>query len=234
MLAAQNIAQTWGSALNLSFQNLWMGAIGFAPNLIIAIILIIVGWVFGDAIGLWVTKLFRSLKIDRALEKLDVHVLLNRAGYQLDAGLFLGTLLKWFVILGFLTASLDVLQLTQVNEFLKQILAYIPRVVIATIVLIIAAVVADVLQKIVVASAKAANVTSAELFGGITKWLIWIFAFIMVMEQLGMMGPFLQIFITGVVATVSIAVGLSFGLGGKEAAASFIGKLRGDISKKSY
>ncbi|MCX6713790.1 MAG: hypothetical protein NTV48_01660 [Candidatus Vogelbacteria bacterium] len=232
MSAVQTIAQTWGSALNLSFQNLWMGTIGFIPNLIIAIILIVVGWVFGDAIGLWVTKLFRSLKIDKALEKLDLHVLLNRAGYRLDVGLFLGTLLKWFVILGFLTASLDVLQLTAVNDFLKQILAYIPRVIIATIVLVIAAVIAEVLQKIVVASAKAANVSSAELFGGITKWLIWIFAFIMIMEQLGMMGPFLQIFITGVVATITIAVGVSFGLGGKDAAAGFINKLRGEISRK--
>jgi len=232
MLTAQAIAQTWGNALNLSFQNLWMGVISFVPNLIIAIILIIVGWVFGDAIGLWVTKLFRSLKIDRALEKIDLHVLLNRAGYRLDAGLFLGTLLKWFVILGFLTASLDVLQLTQVNEFLKQILDYIPRVIIATLVLIIAAVIAEVLQKIVVASAKAANVSSAELFGGITKWLIWVFALIMIMEQLGLMGPFLQIFITGVVATITIAVGLSFGLGGKDAAAGFISKLRGEISHK--
>ncbi len=54
----------------------------------------------------------------------------------------------------------------------------------------------------------------------------------MALEQLGMMGPFLQIFMTGIVATVSIALGLSFGLGGKEAASNFINKLRGEISKR--
>ena len=224
--------QSWSNALAGSFQNLVSGIITYVPNIVIAIILFIIGWVFGDAVGLWVTKLVRALKIDRILEKLDLHRLMEQAGYRLDTGRFLGFLVKWFIILGFLVAALNVLQLNEVGDFLREILAYIPSVIIATIILIIAAVVADVLQKVVVASARAAPVSSAELFGGITKWLIWVFAIVMVLEQLGMMGPFLQIFMTGIVATVSIALGLSFGLGGKDAAANFINKLRGEISRR--
>lgn len=215
-----------------SFQGLASGIIAYVPNIVIAVILFVIGWVVGDAIGVWVSKIVRALKIDRVLEKLDLHVLMQRAGYRLDSGAFLGTLVKWFVILGFLVAALDVLQLAQINEFLRQVLVYIPRVIVATLILIIAAIVADVLQKIVVASARAAAVSSAELFGGITKWLIWIFAFVMALEQLGLVGPFLQIFMTGIVATITIAVGLSFGLGGKEAAENFINRLRGDISRR--
>lgn len=226
------LIETWSQALSGSFQNLAGGIVAFVPNIIIAIILFVVGWVVGEAVGMWIAKLVRTLKVDKVLEKLDLHVLIQRAGYRLDSGLFLGTLVKWFIILGFLVAALDVLQLNQVNVFLQQVLGYIPRVIIATIILIIAAIMADVLQKIVVASARAATVSSAELFGGITKWLIWIFAVVMALEQLGMMGPFLQIFMTGIVATITIAVGLSFGLGGKDAAASFINKVRGEISRR--
>lgn len=226
------LIETWSQALSSSFQTLAGGVVAFVPNIIIAIILFVIGWVVGEAVGMWIAKLVRSLKIDKALEKLDLHVLMQRAGYRLDSGLFLGTLIKWFVILGFLVAALDVLQLNQVNVFLQQVLGYIPRVIIATIILIIAAIMADVLQKIVVASARAATVSSAELFGGITKWMIWIFAVVMALEQLGMMGPFLQIFMTGIVATITIAVGLSFGLGGKDAAQNFINRLRGDISRR--
>ncbi|MFA5736582.1 MAG: hypothetical protein WCX70_01805 [Candidatus Paceibacterota bacterium] len=224
--------QSWGNALAGSFQELVSGIVTYVPNIVIAIILFVIGWVFGDAVGLWVAKLIRALKIDRVLEKLDVHRLIEQAGYRLDTGKFLGFLVKWFIILGFLVAALNVLQLNEVGDFLREILAYIPSVIIATIILIIATVVADVLQKVVVASARAARVSSAELFGGITKWLIWIFAIVMALEQLGMMGPFLQIFMTGIVATVSIALGLSFGLGGREAATSFINKLRGEISRR--
>ncbi len=226
------LVESWSQALVGSFQGLANGIVAYVPNIVIAIILFIVGWVVGDAIGLWVTKIIRAVKVDKILEKLDVHVLLRRAGYNLDSGLFLGTLIKWFIILGFLVAALDVLQLQQINVFLREVLVYIPRVIIATLILVIAAIVADVLQKIVVASAKAAAVSSAELFGGITKWLIWIFAIVMALEQLGLVGAFLQIFMTGIVATITIAVGLSFGLGGKDAAQGFINKLRGEISHR--
>jgi len=215
-----------------SFQNLANGVITYIPNIAIAVVLFVAGWVVGEAIGMWVAKIIRAIKIDKVLEKLDIHVLLQRAGYRLDSGLFLGVLVKWFIILGFLVAALDVLQLHQVNVFLQEVVGYIPRVIIATIILIIAAVLADVMQKIVVASAKAAMISSAELFGGVTKWLIWLFAFVMALEQLGLMGPFLQIFMTGIVATITIALGLSFGLGGKDAAANFINKLRGEISRR--
>lgn len=226
------LVETWSQALAGSFQGLVGGLISFVPNIVIAIILFVIGWVVGEAVGLWVAKLVRAIKIDRVLEKLDLHVLMQRAGYRLDSGAFLGVLFKWFIIIGFLVAALDVLQLNQVNDFLQQVLAYIPRVIIATVVLIIAAVIAEVMQKIVVASARAASVSSAELFGGVTKWLIWIFAIIMALEQLGMMGAFLQIFMTGIVATITIALGLSFGLGGKDAAQGFINKIRDEISHK--
>ncbi|HRZ30615.1 MAG TPA: hypothetical protein P5274_03060 [Candidatus Paceibacterota bacterium] len=227
------LIESWSQALSTSFQNLAGGVIAFVPNIIIAIILFVVGWVVGEAVGMWIAKLVQALKVDKVLEKLDLHALMQRAGYRLDSGLFLGTLVKWFIILGFLVAALDVLQLNQVNIFLQQVLGYIPRVIIATVILIIAAVLADVMQKIVVASARAASVSSAELFGGITKWLIWIFAVVTALEQLGVMGPFLQIFMTGIVATITIAIGLSFGLGGKDAAESFINKIRGEISHKN-
>lgn len=226
------LIETWSQALSGSFQGLVAGLISFVPNIVIAVILFVIGWVVGEAIGVWVAKLVKAIKVDRVLEKLDLHVLMQRAGYRLDSGLFLGALVKWFIIVGFLVAALDVLQLNQVNAFLQQILAYIPRVIIATVVLIIAAVVAEVLQKVVVASARAASVSSAELFGGVVKWLIWIFAVVMALEQLGMIGPFLQIFMTGIVATITIALGLSFGLGGKDAAQSFINRIRDEVSRR--
>lgn len=226
------LIESWSQALSASFQNLAGGVVAFVPNIIIAVILFVVGWVVGEAVGMWVAKLVQALKVDKILEKLDLHALIQRAGYRLDSGLFLGALIKWFVIIGFLVAALDVLQLNQVNVFLQQVLTYIPRVIIATVILIIAAVLADVLQKVVIASARAAAVSSAELFGGITKWLIWIFAVVTALEQLGIMGPFLQIFMTGIVATITIALGLSFGLGGKDAAQGFITKIRGEISRR--
>ena len=117
------------------------------------------------------------------------------------------------------------------NTFLRDVvLLYLPNVIVAALMLLAAALVADALQKIVLSSAKAASLGSASFLGGVTKWAIWVFAILAALYQLGVAGPFVQTLFTGFIAMLSIAGGLAFGLGGKEAAARFVEKLRGDIS----
>lgn len=226
------VLQTWSQVLTLSFQNLWAGVLAFVPNLVVSVIIFVVGWVVGVVLGSWVSQAIHALRVDRALRSLGVDDIVNRAGFRLDSGAFIGALIRWFVIIVFLVAALDVLGLSQVNVFLQQVvLGYIPNVIVAAFILLIAAVVADPLQKVVTGSAKAADVASAELLGGITRWSIWIFAFFAALNQLGIAGAFFQTLFTGIVAMLALAGGLAFGLGGKEAAARFVEKLRGDISK---
>jgi len=87
-------------------------------------------------------------------------------------------------------------------------------------------------KKIVTASAKAANVRSANLLGTITRYAIWIFAFIIALSELGIATAFMQILFTGLIAALAIAGGLAFGLGGKEAASRSIEKISNDISSR--
>ncbi len=219
--------------LTTSFQGLWTGVVAFLPNLVVSVVLFIIGWVFGDTVGKWVAQLIKALKLDRVLESIGVRELVERAGYRLNSGVFIGFLIKWFVIIAFLMAALEVLGLSQINLFLQSIvLPYILNVVVAVLIFIVGAVLAQVLQKIVLASAKAAGLASADLFGAITKWAIVIFTLVIVIGQLGIKDNYFQILFTGIVAMLAIAGGLAFGLGGKEAAARFIGKLEDEASKK--
>lgn len=226
------LLQTWSEVLTLSFQNLWGGVVGFVPNLVVSIVIFVVGWVVGVVLGKWVAQVIHALKVDKALNSLGINDIVSRAGFRLDSGAFIGALIRWFVIVVFLVAALDVLGLSQVNIFLQQVvLGYIPNVIVAAFILLIAAVVADPMQKVVAGSARAADVSSAELLGGITRWSIWIFAFLAAFNQLGIAGMFFQTLFTGIIAMLALAGGLAFGLGGKEAAARYIDKLRGDISR---
>lgn len=175
----------------------------------------------------------KSLKVDDALASIGVGSLMERAGSRLNAGGFVGALVKWFVIILFLVASLDVLQLQQVNVFMQQVvLGYLPNVIIAALVLIISAVIAEAMQRVVTGSARAAGVRSAAFAGGIARWAVWVFAILVALQQLGIGGPFAQTIFTGIVAMLALAGGLAFGLGGRDAAASFLGKLREDISSR--
>ncbi|MEK7090215.1 MAG: hypothetical protein AAB930_01385 [Patescibacteria group bacterium] len=227
------LVQDFGDALRVAFSDLSTGVVAFLPKIFISVIIFILGWIVAVAFGRVVAQGIRAMKIDKVLEGIGVSEPLARAGFRLDSGAFIGGLVRWFFIIVFLVAAVDVLGLDQNNAFLVDVvLVYLPNVIVAAIILVVAAVVADVARQLVVGSAKAAHLPSVGLLGGMTKWSIWVFAILAALYQLGVAGPFVQTLFTGFVAAASIAVGLSFGLGGKDAASRFLDKLRSDMESR--
>ncbi len=224
---------TWGQTLTLSYQSLWSGIVSFVPNLVVALIILILGWLVGALFGRAIWQVFRSLKVDEALRRAGFEGFLRRGGINLDSGAFIGGLVKWFIIVVFLMAAFSVLGLTDVNTFLRDVvLNYIPHVIIASLVLLVAGVIGDVVERLVVTAGKTAQVRSSHFAGSVAKWAVWIFAILVALSQLDIAAIFSQTLFTGVVIAVSLALGLSFGLGGQEAAARFIEKLRGEMSER--
>lgn len=202
----------------------------FAPKFIIALIIFIIGMIVAVVIGKFIAQIINAVKVDNALQSMGVGDILSKAGFNLNSGMFIGGLVKWFLIIVFLVASLDILGLSAVRDFLERdVLGYLPKVIIATLILVAGAFIAMAMQKIVVGSAKAAGIPSTHFLGGITKWAIWIFTILTALYQLGIAGALAQTILTGFMAMVAIAGGLAFGLGGKDAAAQYIDKLRKDI-----
>jgi len=225
--------QDLGSVFSESLLGLWYGFISFVPGLLLAIILFIVGWAIGSIVGKAVNQLITAIKVDKLFESAGVEEVMNRMGMKLSVGKFFGVLVKWFIIIVFLMASLQIVGLTQVNDFLRSaVLYYLPKVVIASIVLIIATIIADAMKKLVQASARAANISSANMLGSITSYAIWIFAIIIALSELGIATYFMQVLFMGLIVMLAIAGGLAFGLGGKEAAARAIEKVSKDMSAK--
>lgn len=227
------IVQTWGDVLIASFSELWGGVVAFVPQLVVALIVFVVGWVIAIALGKVVDQIVRALKVDMALKSLGIEEPLGRAGWKLDSGAFVGGLVRWFFILVFVLAAADVLGLSQVTEFLRSVvLTYIPQVIVASLILVAAALLADLAHHVVEGSAKAAHLPSAGFLGGVAKWAIWIFALMAALYQLGIAGPLVQTLFTAFVAMLALAGGLAFGLGGKDTAARYLDRLREDISNR--
>jgi small-conductance mechanosensitive channel len=225
--------ETWALVLNQSFQDLFYGLVWFVPNLIVALIIFLVGWLIGAGLGRVVAQVVTSLKVDAALKSVGVDTVTKRAGIELSSGKFLGALVKWFFIIVFLVAALDVLGLSQVNAFLSGVvLGYLPNVIAAVLILLIAAVVANAARDVVTTSARAANIRSAGFLGSVSRWSVWIFAILAALAQLNVAEAFVQTLFTGIVVAVSLAIGLAFGLGGQDAAAKYIASLKGEISHR--
>lgn len=225
------VLNTWADVITKSFQDLWVGVIDFIPELIVAIIVFILGWIIGAVLGKAVAQIIRSLKLDNALRGAGVESAVNRAGFNLDSGAFIGGLIKWFVIAVFLIASLDVLGLNQVNVFLERVvLNFLPNVIVAVLIMLVGVVIAEAMQNIVIGAARSAHMRSAHFLGVLTRWAIWIFAALAALYQLGVASAFVQTLFTGIVVALSLAFGLAFGLGGQDEAARYLANLRKEVS----
>ena len=227
------VLETWTEVLTRSFQNLWVGVVAFLPSIVVALVIFLLGWLIGAVIGRVVAQVIRALKVDNALRSAGFEDVMSKAGFTLDSGRFVGGLIKWFIIIAFLVASFDVLGLMAVNAFLLDVvISYLPNVIVAVLILLVAAVIAEVMHNVVAGAAKAADVKSANFFGNVTKWAIWVFAILAALFQLGVAAAFVQTLFTGVVVALSLAVGLAFGLGGQDAASKYMERLRKDISHR--
>ncbi len=221
---------TWAEVLTISFQNLFWGLVQFIPNLVVAVLIFIIGWLVGAGLGRLIAQVVGSLRVDQALRAAGVERVLDRAGFKLNSGAFLGALVKWFFIIVFLLASLDVLRLTDVTVFLRTVvLGYLPQVIVAVLILLVAAVIAEAAQRVVSGAARAANLNAANFLGAIARWSIWIFAILAALDRLGI-SPLVQTLFTGVVVALALAFGLAFGLGGQQAASKAIEKISKEIT----
>jgi small-conductance mechanosensitive channel len=219
----------WANVLTASFQSLFYGLVTFLPNLVAAIIIFVIGWLIGAGLARVVEQVIAAIKVDQALRAAGVERVIERAGWKMNAGAFLGTLVKWFFIIVFLVAALEVLGLTQVTAFLTTVvLGYLPQVIVAVLILLVAAVVAEAAQRVVRGAASAAHMKSANFLGAIARWAIWVFALLAALDQLGV-SPFIQTLFTGLVVALALAFGLAFGLGGQQAAARAIERMSKEI-----
>lgn len=227
------VLQTWGQILSQSFKGLWAGVIMFIPNLVMALVIFVIGWAIGAVFAKAISHFMKMIKFDEALRKAGFEEFTKKAGLNLNSGAFIGGLVKYFVIVVFLIASFDVLGLNQVTAFLQQVvLGYLPQLIVAVLILLVGGVVGDVVSRVVLASTKSAGLSSGGFASAVARWAVWIFAVLVALSQMGIAGAFIQTLFTGFVVAVSLALGLSFGLGGQEAAARTIQKVQDSISHK--
>jgi hypothetical protein len=209
-----------------SLLTLWAGVAGYAPRIIAAVIVFLIGWLIATLLAKLAYHIVRVLHIDNALGKIGFREAWERSGFRLSSAMFFYEVVKWFFIIVFLMAAANILGLDQVSEFLRTVVLYIPNVLVAAIILLIGLLVAKFLEGTVRASVRAAGLASASFLGSLTKWSIFVFSLLIALVQLRVADDVIRILITGLIAALSLALGLSFGLGGQKHAEEFIGHLK--------
>ena len=214
-----------------SLITLWGGVALFVPRFIAALIVFIIGWLIAVLLGKLAYHIIRVIHLDNALSSVGFRKAWEKSGFRLDTPMLFYELVKWFFIVVFLMAATNILGLAEVTDFLRTVVFYIPNVIVAAIILLIGILLAKFLEGIVKGSVKAAGLVSANFLGSLTKWAVFVFSLLIALAQLKVADDIIRIIVIGLVGAVSVAVGLSFGLGGAKHADGMLGSLKKKIGE---
>jgi hypothetical protein len=225
------MTQDWYLITYESLLDLWRGFLRFIPSLLAAIIIFIIGWLIAEAIGKIVSRILKVLKIDQIFERANWREALETAEIKVNISEFIGGICKWILVIVFLSIAVEILGLTQFASVLNLLIAWLPNVVIAVAIFVVAVIIADILNRLIRASVNKMGIKYGGFLGAIVRWAIYIFAGLAILLQLGVAPTIIQSIVIGFVGMLALALGLAFGLGGKDAAAKLIEDLKSKISE---
>jgi hypothetical protein len=228
----KHMIQDWSLITMQALQGAWEEILLFLPNLLAAIIIFILGWFIAIWIGKLVAQILNKLKFDSVFEKTGWKEALSNADVKVEPSGFIGAICKWILVIVFLMIVTDIMGWVAFAGLLAKIIAWMPNLLVAIIIFIVAIIISDIVEKLVKVSMKKMGVSSVNFLGSTVKWAIYIFAGLAVLLQLGVTPEIVKVLVMGFVGTITLALGLSFGLGGKEAAGRFIEDLRKKVSDK--
>ncbi len=221
----------WSTITSAALLDSWGRIVSFLPRLLGAIVIIIIGVLVANILNWAIRRIVEASRLQGAFDQLHFSKALKTAHLSTHLPSIIGSFVQWVVIILFLLPSASVLGLSQVSNILDSIIRYLPNVGVASLILFFGAIFAEFISNVIRATSAGIGATAATSLGVISRYIIYIFAGLAALSQLNIAPQVINILLTGFVAASAIAFGLSFGLGGKEAASDLIVKIRRDFSR---
>ena len=194
-----------------------------------ALLLFLIGWFISQWLGQRAAAFLSKIRLNQVLKGMGLEESLSRIDTRLNAPRFFGEIVRWFFVILFLAAAAEVLELISFSpsfsQFLWSVVNYYPNIFIAILIFLVAVFLADFSQKIVVGTLEKERITYSRFLGKVIRWAIWLFATLAILYQLKITPSLILVIFVGVVITISLTLGLSFGLGGKDLATKILKEL---------
>jgi len=201
-----------------SFRDAASMILGAIPRILGFIVIVAIGWFISSILARGVGGLLRAIRFDELMQRSGIGDFLNKMGTGNDPAGIIAGLVKWIVRVVVLLVAFDVLGLPAVSDVMRQLLLWLPNLVVAIFVLFIGGIAARALGNIVRGATAEAGFASPETLANVTKTTVWAFAIVVAINQLGIATNLITTLFTGFVAALAIALGLAFGLGGRDLA----------------
>jgi len=204
----------------------------YLPVLLGALVILIVGWLVAKTIRQLVGWLLKTVRFDVLADKTGISEVLRKGNLKISAGEVISGLVYWLIIIMVLVMTVDALGLPKASDVLASLFAYVPKVIAALLVLVVAMFLANFVSGIVRTAAGNANLPKPEIFAGISRWAIIIFAVTISLGELGIGTLLVTTTFNIILGGICLALALAFGLGGKDAAAKYLDELMKRYAEK--
>ena len=212
----------WGQALMASLAGALAMFFGAIPKILGFIVILVVGWIIAALIEKAIVALLRAVNFNGLAERAGFADFVRKSGTGTDASGLIGGIGKWFVRLIALVVAFDALGLPAVSDVLRQLLLWLPNLVVALVALVIGGIAAAALSRVVRGAAAEGGVGNPDLLAKIASVAVWAFAIVVAVNQIGVASTLVNILFTATIGAVALALGLAFGLGARETAGEIV------------
>ena len=213
---------SWNELIADPIRQMLTKIMAYLPILLGALIILIVGWIVAKVIRRAVDLLLKTVRFDMMADKTGISEVLRKGDLNITAREVVSGLVYWLIIIMVLVMTVDALGLPKASDVLASLFAYVPKVIAALLVLVVAMFLASFVSGIVRTASGNANLPRPELIAGISRWAIIIFAATIAMEELGITPLLVATTFNIILGGVVLALAIAFGLGGKDAAARYL------------
>jgi len=224
------VVENWSTITLRALLSTWESFLLFLPKMVGALIVFLIGWFISVGFAKLIAEILKKLKFDKVFERAGWKEAFEKAEVKVHPSEFMGAICKWILVIVFLLASVEILGFVQLASFVSDVVSWLPNLIVAIIIFVVAIILTDIIEKLIRTSIKKLDIGYAGFLGTAAKFSIYIFAILAMLLQLGITPTIIQTLVTGFVGMISLAFGLAFGLGGKDAAADFIEELKKKLS----
>jgi len=222
----------WDNLIFEPIREMLTKIMAYLPVLLGALLILIVGWIVAKIIRSIVNGVLKVVRFDALADKAGISEILRKGDLKTSARQVVSSLVYWLIIIMVLVMVANALGLPKASDLLSSLFAYVPKVIAALLVLVVAMFLASFVSGIVRIAAGNAKLPKPEMLAGISRWTIIIFAVTISLAQLGIAPLLVTATFNIILGGIVLALALAFGLGGKDAAARYLDKVKQKHSEK--
>lgn len=212
----------WGQALMASLAGALAMFFGAIPKLLGFVVILVAGWLIASLLEKAVVALLRAVSFNVLAERSGFTDFVHKSGTRADASSMIGGIAKWFVRLIALVVAFDALGLPAVSDVLRQLLLWLPNLVVALVALVIGGIAASALSRVVRGAATEGGLGNPDFLAKIASVAVWAFAIVVAVNQIGVATTLVNTLFTATIGAVALALGLAFGLGARDTAGEIV------------